>query len=75
MLSISLLPCSGHHDGAGGDGVYHLVRVRSQVQLSKRRLPPSPAAQRRLRRRDPAHLHGLQEVAARPRVPGRERKR
>lgn len=69
------LPRSGHHDGAGGDGVHHLVRVRGQVQLPEGRLPPAAAAPGRLRRRDPAHLHGLQEVAARTRVPGRERER
>jgi len=29
---LSLPLRSGLHDGAGGDGVHHLVRVRRQVQ-------------------------------------------
>lgn len=67
--AFSLL-CSSLHDSAGRDRMHHLVRVRCQVQPSERRLPPFAAASRRLRRRDPAHLNGLQEVSARPRVSG-----
>lgn len=74
QICVSLPLCSSLHDSIGGDGVHHLVRLRGQVQSPERRLPPLAATPRRLWRRDPAHLHGLQEVPARSRVSGRERK-
>lgn len=71
-LSSSLRPFSNVHDGTCGDSFYHLVRVYSQVKLSKRWLPPPPAAPRRVRRWDSTQLHGIQEVAARSWVSGWE---
>lgn len=63
------------NDCAGYHCLHHLVCVLSQVQQTEGRLPPSASAPGWLWRWDPANVHGLQEVPAKPWVPGWERKR